>query len=168
MALNKKKQKKSKPVKKSTKKPTAKKPVKKTAAKKAKSVKAVIKKVAPKTKKAVSTKKVADKKPTLKVVQKLNVSFSPLYDHVLIRQDGESDRTPGGLYIPAIAQDRPARGKVVAIGSGRKSKKGVLRPLDVKVGENVIYNHYSGSKITIEGSEYLILKESDVLGVVRD
>lgn len=95
-------------------------------------------------------------------------SFKPLQDHILIRQEGESDRTPGGLYIPAIAQDKPAKGTILAIGSGLRNKKGNIKPLDVKVGEQVMYSPHGGSKITLNGEDFIILREEEVLGVLKD
>ncbi len=141
--------------------------------------KTTIKKIVKKTKakaklKSTSKRAISKSSPMTKtnkakgLVTKFHQEFKPLYEHLLIQQEGESDRTPGGLYIPTMALDRPAKGKVLAVGKGRLNKKGALRPLDIKIGEIIIFGKYAGSKIMIEGAEYLILKESEVLGVVRD
>ena len=154
-----------KPVKKAPKK-TAKKAAAKPALK-AKSAKKVVPKKASKKTKAVAKKpvvKTAAKPTATKPTGK--IQFTPVHDHILVMQDGESDRTPGGLYIPATVQDKPQRGRVLAIGTGTTSKKGRVRPLDVKIGETVIFSAHSGSKVTLSGTDYLVLKEEDVLGVL--
>ncbi|NJL24429.1 MAG: co-chaperone GroES, partial [Calothrix sp. SM1_5_4] len=79
---------------------------------------------------------------------------------------GASDRTPGGIFIPDMAAERPIRGRVVAKGPGHRNKKGHLRPLDVGVGDTVLFPQYGGTKVTFEGEEYLILREDDLLGIV--
>lgn len=94
-------------------------------------------------------------------------SFAPLNDHILVQPDGASDRTPGGLFIPATVKDRPLRGLVLAVGKGAFNKKGKQRPLDVQVGERVLYGQYAGTQVSLKGQELLILREEDVLGVSK-
>lgn len=91
--------------------------------------------------------------------------LTPLDDRILIEKLGASDRTPGGLYIPDMAQERPNKGKVVAVGHGRRDKKGRIRPLDVQVGDVVLFTQWAGGEIELDGSTYLIMREGDLLGV---
>lgn len=92
--------------------------------------------------------------------------FSPLRDNIFILREGFTEKTAGGLYIPATAADRPAKGKVIAVGRGSHSKKGKFKPLDVSVGNEVLFSHYAGTNVVIAGTELLILKEADILGVL--
>lgn len=94
--------------------------------------------------------------------------FVPVRDHILVQPDGFSEKTPGGLFIPATVKDKPLQGRVLAVGKGAFNKKGLLRPLDVQVGEKVLYTQYAGTTVTLQGQELLILKEDDVLGVSKD
>lgn len=160
------KKKKKTPTKKTVKK-TAKKPAKKVAKKPAKKV---IRKAAKKAPEKSTEKPAKATKPVEKVTKTsktTKLDFTPLHNHLLVQQEGESDRTPGGLYIPAMAQDRPLKGKVIAIGKGGYNKKGKLRPLDVRVGETVLFGPHAGSKVAFSGQELLILKEDEVLAVVK-
>ena len=120
---------------------------------------ATIKKAAQKT-----VRQVADKVQS----QVFSFKFSPLDDRVLIRREGASDRTPGGLYIPESASDRPLRGKVLAIGPGRRNKKGQIRPMDVQVGDQIIFSDYAGVSVHWQGEDLLILREEEILGVMRN
>jgi chaperonin GroES len=86
------------------------------------------------------------------------VKFKPLKERVFVSYSGELDKTPGGLYIPDAAKEKPQRGKIEAIGSEVKN---------VKVGETVLFDKYSGSKVTIDSQEYLIIKEEDILGIIE-
>lgn len=92
----------------------------------------------------------------------------PLDDRLLVEKLVASDRTPGGLYIPDMAQERPTKGKVIAVGSGHRDAKGRIRPLDVKVGDVVLFTQWSGSEIELDGTTYLIMRETDLLGVSMD
>lgn len=150
--------------KKSANKKLTKKPVKKAAVKKA-ALK--LKKTAPKKVVAKKTAKAPISKSTSKTATSTKIVFTPLQNHLLVKQEGESDRTPGGLYIPAIAQDKPQKGKVVAVGKGSFSKKGKLRPLDVKAGETILFAPHAGSKVTLSGQELIVIREDEVLGVVK-
>jgi chaperonin GroES len=93
--------------------------------------------------------------------------FSPLDDRVLVLPEGKSDRTAGGLFIPETVQDRPLRGKVVAVGHGRRGKKGDIKPLDVKLGDEVLYGPYTGVNLELRGQDVLILREEEILAVVN-
>jgi len=94
------------------------------------------------------------------MVKKLNVR--PLKDRLIIRRVEEAQRTAGGLYIPDTAKEKAQEGEVVAVGSGKLLDDGKVHPLEVKVGNRILFSKYSGTEITIEGEEYLILKEDDV------
>ncbi|MGZ3721466.1 MAG: GroES family chaperonin [Bdellovibrionales bacterium] len=87
-------------------------------------------------------------------------------DRILVSPDEAPTKTAGGLIIPGMASERPSRGTVVAKGRGRRNKKGQIRPLDVNVGDRVLYAEYSGTKINFSNATVLILREEDVLGIV--
>lgn len=89
------------------------------------------------------------------------VNFKPLADRVLVEPAAAEEKTASGIIIPDTAKEKPQRGTIVAIGTGKKDE-----PINVKVGDNVLYGKYSGTEITIEGQEYLIMKESDIYGIV--
>lgn len=88
-----------------------------------------------------------------------NVSFKPISDRVLVKPAAAEETTKGGIIIPDTAKEKPQRGTVIAIGTGKKDE-----PITVKVGDTVLYGKYSGTEITLEGDEYLIMRESDILG----
>ena len=89
------------------------------------------------------------------------VSFKPLADRVLVEPAAAEEKTASGIIIPDTAKEKPQQGKIVAIGTGKKDE-----PINVKVGDQVLYGKYSGTEVTIEGKEYLIMKESDIYGIV--
>ena len=95
------------------------------------------------------------------------MQFRPLHDRVVVRRIEEDDRTPGGIIIPDTAKEKPQQGEVIAVGPGARDEKGVLQPLDVKAGERVLFGKWSGSEVKIDGEELLIMKESDILGVLE-
>jgi chaperonin GroES len=94
------------------------------------------------------------------------VKLAPLADRVVIKASEEAETMRGGLYIPDTAKEKPQQGEVIAVGPGRFEKDKRV-PMDVKVGDKVLYGKYSGTEITIEGEQYLILRESDVLAIVN-
>lgn len=94
------------------------------------------------------------------------MNFRPLQDRVLLRRLTEEQKTKGGIIIPDTAKEKPQEGEVIAIGTGRKLETGKTQPLDVKVGEKVLFGKYSGNDIKIAGEEYVIVREEDVLGVI--
>lgn len=138
--------------------PSKKKPVKKPAKKSA-----PVKKAAP-AKKAVPAKKVAAA-PVKKPVKTGSV-FKPIDDRVLIAIEEQSETTAGGIIIPGNVDSRPNRGMILAKGPGRKGKKGKIRPLDVNVGDRVLFPEFAGTKIEIGGEDFLILREEELLGIV--
>jgi len=94
------------------------------------------------------------------------VKLAPLADRVVIRALEETETMRGGLYIPDTAKEKPQQGEVIAVGPGRFEKDKRV-PMDVKVGDKVLYGKYSGTEVTIEGEQFLILRESDVLAIVQ-
>jgi chaperonin GroES len=95
------------------------------------------------------------------------MQFRPLHDRVVVRRIEEDERTPGGIIIPDTAKEKPQQGEVIAVGPGARDEKGVLQPLDVKAGDRVLFGKWSGSEVKIDGEELLIMKESDILGVLE-
>ncbi|MFH1702444.1 MAG: co-chaperone GroES [Nitrospirota bacterium] len=95
------------------------------------------------------------------------MKFKPLRDRVFVRYSSEEDKTSGGLFIPDTAKEKPQRGTVVAVGPGRITDDGKLQPVEVKVGDTILFEKYSGSKISIDEEEYLIIREEDILGKIE-
>jgi chaperonin GroES len=93
------------------------------------------------------------------------MKIRPLHDRIVIKRKTEEDRTAGGLYIPESAKERPTQATVVAVGKGRIQEDGSVRPLGVKVGDTVLFGKYAGNEIKMDGEEYLIIREEDVLAV---
>jgi len=96
----------------------------------------------------------------------MKMKFRPLYDRILVKRMDEEERTAGGIFIPETAKEKPIQGTVMAVGKGKVGDDGKLRELDVKVKDTVLFGKYSGTDIKIEGDEYLILREDDVLGII--
>ncbi|WP_420431173.1 co-chaperone GroES [Hyphobacterium sp.] len=94
------------------------------------------------------------------------MSFRPLHDRVLVKRVEEEAKTKGGIIIPDTAKEKPQEGEVVAIGGGAIKDDGSVRPLDVKVGDRILFGKWSGTEVTLEGDELIIMKESDILGVM--
>jgi chaperonin GroES len=90
----------------------------------------------------------------------------PLHDRVVIRRVDAEGKTAGGIFIPDTAQEKPMEGEVVAVGPGARNEKGTLVPLDVKPGDRILFGKWSGSEIKLDGEDLLIMKESDVIGVI--
>ena len=95
------------------------------------------------------------------------MQFRPLHDRVVVRRIEEDERTPGGIIIPDSAKEKPQQGEVIAVGPGARDEKGAIQPLDVKAGDRVLFGKWSGSEVKIDGEELLIMKESDILGVLE-
>lgn len=95
------------------------------------------------------------------------MKFKPLRDRVFVRYSSEDEKTSGGLFIPDTAKEKPQRGTVVAVGPGRITDDGKLQPVEVKVGDTILFEKYSGSKISIDEEEYLIIREEDILGKIE-
>jgi chaperonin GroES len=92
--------------------------------------------------------------------------FTPLHDRILVRRIVEAETTRGGIIIPDTAKDKPQEGEVIAVGKGKSSDEGKVRPLEVKEGDRVLFGKYSGTDINIDGEEYVIMREEEVLGVL--
>jgi chaperonin GroES len=90
----------------------------------------------------------------------------PLHDRVLVKRHSEEERSKGGIIIPDTAKEKPIQGEIVAVGQGRIGDDGKVRPLDVKKGDKVLFGKYSGTEIKIEGEEFLMMREEDILGVL--
>ena len=94
------------------------------------------------------------------------VKFTPLHDRILVRRIEEGDTTRGGIIIPDSAKDKPQEGEVIAAGKGKISEEGKVRPLDVKEGDRILFGKYSGTEIKLDGEEFVIMREEQVLGVL--
>ena len=97
---------------------------------------------------------------------KVDVQVKPLADRVVVKPLDEAEQMRGGLYIPDTAKEKPSQGEIVAVGPGKLSDDGTRLELDVNVGDKVLYGKYSGTDVTLDGEEYLILRESDILAIV--
>jgi chaperonin GroES len=95
------------------------------------------------------------------------MQFRPLHDRVVVRRIEEDERTKGGIIIPDTAKEKPQQGEVIAVGPGARDEKGVIQPLDVKAGDRVLFGKWSGTEVKIDGEELLIMKESDIMGVLE-
>jgi len=95
------------------------------------------------------------------------MKFRPLHDRVLLRRIEEGDKTPGGIIIPDTVKEKPQEGEVLAVGSGARGDDGKIQPLDVKVGDRVLIGKWSGTEVTMEGEELIILRESDIMAVIE-
>jgi chaperonin GroES len=94
------------------------------------------------------------------------MAFRPLGDRVLVRRVEEEQKTKGGIIIPDTAKEKPQEGQVIAVGAGARDDSGKIQPLDLKAGDRILFGKWSGSEIKLEGEDLLIMKESDVLGVL--
>ena len=95
------------------------------------------------------------------------MSFRPLHDRVVVRRIDEDQKTTGGIIIPDTAKEKPMQGEIVAVGPGARNEKGEIVPLDVKAGDRVLFGKWSGTEVKIDGTELLIMKESDIMGVLE-
>lgn len=95
------------------------------------------------------------------------MKFRPLHDRVVVRRIEEDERTKGGIIIPDTAKEKPQQGEIVAVGPGAVNDKGDVQPLDVKPGDRVLFGKWSGTEVKLDGEELLIMKESDILGVLE-
>ena len=96
------------------------------------------------------------------------MKFRPLQDRVLIRRIEQEEKTMGGIIIPDTAKEKPIEGEIIAAGPGTRGDDGMLYPLDVKVGDRVLFGKWSGTEIKIDGEDLVVMKESDIMGVVED
>ncbi len=96
------------------------------------------------------------------------MKFRPLHDRVVVRRTDEDERTKGGIIIPDTAKEKPQQGEIVAVGPGAPDEKGHVQPLDVKPGDRVLFGKWSGTEVKIDGEELLIMKESDIMGIIEN
>lgn len=96
------------------------------------------------------------------------MKIKPLHDRVLVRRIEEDQKTAGGIIIPDTAKEKPMKGEILATGPGAKDDSGKVVPLDVKVGDVVIFTKWSGTEVKVDGQELLIMKESDIIGIIED
>jgi len=95
------------------------------------------------------------------------MKFRPLQDRVLVRRIEQEDKTAGGIIIPDTAKEKPQEGEVITVGSGVRGEDGKIHPLDVKAGDRILFGKWSGSEVKIDGEDLIIMKESDILGIIE-
>ena len=95
------------------------------------------------------------------------MKFRPLHDRVVVKRIDAEEKTAGGIIIPDSAKEKPSQGEVIAVGPGGRDESGKLIPIDIQVGDRVLFGKWSGTEVKIEGVEYLIMKESDIMGVIE-
>ncbi|UFS70990.1 co-chaperone GroES [Geomonas sp. RF6] len=95
------------------------------------------------------------------------MNLRPMQDRIIVKRLEEEARTAGGIFIPETAKEKPQRGEIVAVGKGKRSDDGKIFPLDVKVGDKVLFGKYAGNEIKVDGEELLIMREDDILGVIE-
>jgi len=100
-------------------------------------------------------------------MEELFMNFRPLHDRVLVKRIESEERTSGGIIIPDTAKEKPIEGEVLAIGSGSRDNSGNIIPMDVKVGDRIVFGKWSGTEVKIDGKELLVMKESDIMGIVQ-
>jgi chaperonin GroES len=95
------------------------------------------------------------------------MNLRPLQDRIIVKRVEEETKTAGGLFIPETAKEKPQRGQIVAVGNGKKTEDGKVLPLDVKVGDTVLFGKYAGTEIKVDGDDFLMMREDDILAVVE-
>jgi len=98
--------------------------------------------------------------------QENNMKFRPLHDRVLVRRTESEEKTAGGIIIPDTAKEKPMEGEVIAVGSGLRTEDGKVIPLDVKAGDRILFGKWSGTEVKVDGDEFIVMKESDIMGIV--
>ena len=96
------------------------------------------------------------------------MKFRPLHDRVVVKRIDAEEKTAGGIIIPDTAKEKPSQGEIIAVGPGGRDEAGKLVPLDVKSGDRILFGKWSGTEVKIDGTEYLIMKESDIMGVLEE
>ncbi len=97
----------------------------------------------------------------------MSTQVRPLHDRVLVKRFNEEEKSKGGIIIPDTAKEKPIQGEIIAVGQGRVNEEGKLRPLDVKKGDRVLFGKYAGTEIKIDGDDFLMMREEDILGVLN-
>ena len=95
------------------------------------------------------------------------MKIRPLHDRVIVKREDEERKSPGGIVIPDTAAEKPIRGKIVAVGKGKVLEDGKVRPLDVKVGDRILFGKYGGNEVKVDGEELLVLREEDIMAVIE-
>jgi len=95
------------------------------------------------------------------------MNLRPLQDRIIVKRLEEETKTAGGIFIPETAKEKPQKGEVIAVGNGKKTEDGKVVPIDVKAGDKVLFGKYAGTEIKIDGQEYLIMREDDILGIME-
>ena len=95
------------------------------------------------------------------------MKIRPLHDRIIVKRLGEEEKTKGGIIIPDSAKEKPMEGKVIAVGNGKLTDEGKLLKLDVKAGDKVLFSKYAGTEVKLDGEEFLIMREDDILGIVE-
>jgi chaperonin GroES len=95
------------------------------------------------------------------------MKFRPLHDRVVVKRVAEEERTAGGIIIPDSAKEKPMQGEIIAVGAGARDENGKVQPLDVKVGDRVLFGKWSGTEVKLDGTDLLIMKESDIMGIIE-
>lgn len=95
------------------------------------------------------------------------MKFRPLHDRVMVKRTEQEAKTPGGIIIPDTAKEKPMEGEIVSVGSGARNEQGAVVALDVKPGDRVLFGKWSGTEIKIEGEDFLVMKESDIMGIIE-
>lgn len=95
------------------------------------------------------------------------MKIRPLHDRVIVKREDEERKSPGGIVIPDTAAEKPIRGKVIAVGKGKILEDGKVRPLDVKVGDKILFGKYGGTEVKVDGEELLVMREEDVMAVIE-
>ena len=98
---------------------------------------------------------------------KSELGVRPLHDRILVRRTPEEEKTTGGIYIPDTAKEKPQRGEIVACGKGKITEDGKILPLEVKIGDRVLFGKYSGTEFKLNGEEFLMMREEDILGIIN-
>ncbi|MAE50414.1 MAG: co-chaperone GroES [Micavibrio sp.] len=96
----------------------------------------------------------------------MSAKFRPLHDRVLVRRASNDEKTAGGIILPENAQEKPMEGEVLAVGNGHLNDNGDLRPLDVKLGDKIIFSKWAGTEVKIDGEDLMVMKESDIIGII--
>jgi len=99
--------------------------------------------------------------------EKQRMKLRPLQDRIIVKRLEEESKTAGGIFIPETAKEKPQKGEVIAVGNGKKTDDGKIVPIDVKAGDKVLFGKYAGTEIKIEGEEFLIMREDDILGIME-
>jgi len=94
------------------------------------------------------------------------MKLRPLQDRILVKRIEEEEKTAGGIFIPDTAKEKPQMGQIVSVGNGKKTEDGKVIPVDLKAGDNVLFGRYAGTEVKVEGNDYLIMREDDILGVI--